>query len=311
MVEMLTAPPASAIAAGLISLAAVAVLTLHRAEVRGTTLAAAWSWSCVSLGAIAGAEILVGLGGGFLTQNGATALRFGAAMTSFCPIMALLGAKRPQDRGWQFIVLSLWVVLALPSFEWLMFGRIHEIHPARFWFLVILVGIGALNGIATRFWPSSLLYCLGQMALIAPYLPPTSAMLSDSAGPLLGLCLMTAAWTLLAAGWPRAVGNVPPLDRVWLDFRDAYGAAWSLRVAERMNASAALYEWPVTLGWRGFRRRDTHLQGEEVPAAVEESLRGLLRRFVSPEWFDLRLGRAERQNGATDPASLGESRSRA
>ena len=223
--------------------------------------------------------------------------------------MALLGAKRPQDRGWQFIVLSLWLVLALPSFEWLLFGRIHEIHPARFWFLVILVGIGTLNGMATRFWPSSLLYCLGQMVLIAPYLPANSAMLFDSAGPLLALCLMTAAWALLAAGWPRAVGNVTRLDRVWLDFRDAYGAVWSLRVAERMNASAASYKWPVTLGWRGFHRRDTHLQSEEVPAAVEESLRGLLWRFVSPEWIDARLGLEPSRDLGDNAACVGENRS--
>ena len=42
-------------------------------------------------------------------------LDFAAAMIVFCPAMALLGAKRPQDKPWQLIVLSLWGILALPG----------------------------------------------------------------------------------------------------------------------------------------------------------------------------------------------------
>ena len=45
---------------------------------------------------------------------------------------------------------------------------------------------------------------------------------------------------------------------------------WSLRVAERMNTSAAMYAWPVQLGWQGFRDREPDPVPAVVPAAVVE-----------------------------------------
>ena len=53
------------------------------------------------------------------------------------------GGQGTTDRAWQFIVLSLWIILSLPSFEWLLFGGPQEIHPARCWFLAILMVVGA------------------------------------------------------------------------------------------------------------------------------------------------------------------------
>ncbi len=79
------------------------------------------------------------------------------------------------------------------------------------------------------------------------------------------------------------------LDRVWLDFRDAFGAVWGLRVMERMNASAAMLGWPVTLSWQGFLANEPGAGNVETPQIVEDSLRTLLRRFVSPAWIDERL----------------------
>ena len=49
--------------------------------------------------------------------------RFAAAVLSFAPTMALLGAKRPQNGAWQFVVITLWAILALPAFEVLLRGR--------------------------------------------------------------------------------------------------------------------------------------------------------------------------------------------
>ncbi len=72
--------------------------------------------------------------GGKPDPSWAAPARYIAAMSTFSPIMALLGAKRPQDRGWQFIVATLWAILSLPACEWLLFGGVAEIHPARFWF---------------------------------------------------------------------------------------------------------------------------------------------------------------------------------
>lgn len=289
MVGGLATGPGAALATGALAVAGMATLVWLKPALRGTTLVAPWFWSAGSLAAISATEIVVGLTASSPLQPWIVPLRFAAAMSSFCPTMALLGAKRPQDRAWQFIVFSLWAILSLPSLEWLLFGGVQEMHPARFWFLAILTGAGALNGTGTRFWPSSWLVCVAQMALVMPYFSATQSWLSAAGGPQLGLLAIVLAWGLHAAGLPRATAG-PRLDRVWLDFRDAFGVVWSLRVADRVNTAATMVGWPVTLGWHGFRSSDGSAAGEfEMPAPVEESFRAILRRFVSPDWIDGRL----------------------
>ena len=279
-------------------------------RVRGTTLVAPWCWSLLVLVSLSASEFLIGRSGSPLPAWAAH-LRFAAAMTTFCPVMAVLGAKRPQNLGWQFVVVSLLVILCLPSIEWLLFGGQSEIHPARFWFLAILVALGALNFFGTRFWPSSLLYGAGQAVLMAPFFF-AQPLLNGSQAALVGMAALLLAWLLIAAHLPRSRPAATPLDRVWLDFRDAFGAVWAWRVADRTNASATMYDWPVMLTWHGFRtsgatgglstRADTgEVIASEIPAAVEDSLRTLLRRFVSPQWIDARLGPPAHQPAAEVP----------
>jgi len=278
----LSVTPTAALAACVVGLVALAWLIRR---FRRTTYVAPLVWGAASLITLAATETIIATSGHAPDWN--AGLRFFATMGTFCPMMALLGAKRPQDRGWQFIALSLWVILSLPSFEWLLFGGVAEIHAARCYFLVVLMGVGALNGVAIRYWPSSLLYCLGQISLIAPYFAELGS-ITGSPWPLLGIVLIAGSWLLLALGWPRPSQSAQPLDRLWLDFRDTFGVVWALRIMERINASATMYDWPVTLGWTGFHPRASATM-TETPAAVEESLRALLRRFVSPEWIEVRL----------------------
>ena len=284
---MLISNPTDAIALLLATAAATAALAFGRSRASGTTLVAVWSWSAITLAAIVTVEFSA-----LLASDQAAAwvapARFAAAMSSFCPPMALLGAKRPQDRAWQFIVLALWLVLSLPSIEWLLFGGIEEIHPARFWFLVILVGTATMNGLVTRYWPSILLTAGAQLALVVPHLAQSTGWFNGSRGPLVAISLYALAWYLVAIKYPRQRGARLGVDRVWLDFRDDYGAVWALRVAQRVNDSAARYDWPVVLLWHGFAYRDRDDPVAETAPAVEDSLRTLLRRFVSPAWIDQR-----------------------
>src|ERR1700690_1475662 len=97
----------------------VVVRGLRRA--RGTTLVAPLVWTLVSLGAIAAGLIV-------RTQDAAlpgvtTADKWWllAVTATFCPLVSLLGAKSPQHRVWQWIVLSFWIVAALPAIEGLVF----------------------------------------------------------------------------------------------------------------------------------------------------------------------------------------------
>ena len=114
---------------------------------------------------------------------------------------------------------------------------------------------------------------------------PTSAALA----PVVGLSALAGAWWLEAAGLPRPAPVNLPIDRVWRDFRDAYGLVWGLRIAERVNASAAMYGWDVALAWPGFIDRQSGRPAAAVPEEAVETVRGLLRRFVSPEWIEARL----------------------
>jgi len=286
----------TAIATTLVALAAIA---LRWPRLCGTTLVAVWTWSLVTLTVIASSLVLIGFTATDPATNWAQPLRFIAAMSTFCPVMAMLGAKRPQDRAWQFIVASLWFILSLPAFEWLLYDGVREIHPARFWFLVVLVAVGVLNGVATRLWPSTLLYGLGQLALLAPFLPSGQTFRSGDWLDAVGLALLAAASTAETIVSLRVRQAVSGLDRAWLDFRDAFGVVWALRVAERMNAAATMHDWPVRLHWQGFQPAQEVEARAEVPAAVEESLRTLLRRFVSPAWLDERLAESQNQEHKT------------
>jgi hypothetical protein len=275
----------------------LAVLVWRRDRVRGTTLMACWYWALLALLSVAGVEAAIGFVGGTSPPDWAEPLRFAAATATFCPIMAALGAKRPQDRAWQFIVLSLWGVLALPAAEayFIQPGQSLEVHDARAWFLLILIVVGAANSLLTRYWLSSLLLAAGQVALLAGYLPFVSRPLG-TAGALGGLALGVAAVWLAAAGFPKRRKAEQPIDQLWLDFRDMFGVLWSLRVAERINAAAAMNGWNVALSWSGFRRADAAETdaSAEIPADVavvlRQNLLNLLRRFVSPQWIKRRLG---------------------
>jgi hypothetical protein len=71
---------------------------------------------------------------------------------------------------------------------------------------------------------------------------------------------------------------------------------WSLRLMERFNATAEGNGWDVTLFWSGFRNRQGtspwQLSADQARTA-RQTLRNLLRRFVSPEWIAARLGNEE------------------
>jgi hypothetical protein len=272
------------------------VMLAGRQRLRGTTLVAPWSWATFSLVAVASCEALAGCvdSGG---RDWTSPLRFSAAATTFCPSMARLGAKRPQNRAWQLVVLSLWIILALPAWEGLVVvGRQVHVSGVRAGFLLVLIAVGLLDALPTRYWLSALLVAAGQLCLVGRYLP-LAALSGRTAGAIGGLGLIVAAISLIVAGLPprRAPGRRE--DRVWLDFRDAFGALWALRVAQRVNASASMSGWNVFLGWNGLRtasgQKNSVVIAPHVERAFDKTLRAVLARFVSAEWIDVRLGASQ------------------
>ena len=273
-----------------LGLVGIAILLRFRQRLRGTTLSAAWCWALASVCSIAATTVLSAT----TLQDSPVKLRqalfFAAAMTTFCPLMAVLGAKRPQHRAWQWIVLALWVVLALPSGEWLLFNRGGEIHAARSWFLAILIGLGSINYLPTRFWLASLLFAAGELVLVAPFLPGSSS----AAPPLPHVALGLLVAALAAAAWltPRRVRGPEPLDCAWRDFRDLFGMVWALRVTERLNFIADQNQWQVRLRWSGFQEvnvdKPTPMSAEER-GQITKNLRSRLLPFVSADWIAERL----------------------
>ena len=238
------------------------------------------------------------LSGGAADRAWLVLLRFVAISLSFCPLVSLIGAKRPQHVAWNFVVASLWAIVALPAGEafFLHPGRPVEMGDARGWFLWILILLGPINFVPTRHWPAALLLAGGQFLALSEYLPLVRRNLFPQAA-FVGFALATTA-ILVAWARRRSKLGISPYDRLWLDFGDTFGLFWSLRVQERINAAAQQYDWPIELSWSGFRDKTNHAPLAAIDPAIEPALRttlkGLLRRFVSNRWI------AERRSEGLD-----------
>jgi hypothetical protein len=317
-------------AAVAVALAGVAIVVSLR-RLQGTTLLAPAAWALVSLAVLVVLQAaLLRISTFRMTREKLDLL---AATSTFCPFVALLGAKRPQNRPWFWIVLSLWGVAALPAVESLL---VHpddwiELHGVWQWFFAILVCAGCANYLPTRFWAPACLAAIGQCALLGDFLPGGSEWLaplrSAVAERILPELLINGRrdyrlWEIAAGIVPLAVAicwayfiaakrrRVLPTEsakwnRVWLDFRDAYGVLWGMRVIERLNVLSFGTGATLRLTWRGFVPTesralragsteskivspDVTLDGR-LPEPLERDFRMLLSRFVSSAWIDRRL----------------------
>lgn len=266
--------------------AGLAALVASRKRIAGTTLLATWWWTLAAFAATCGLELLIAWQL-VADDNAEQSLRYAARVLLLCPTISLLGVKRPQDGPWNFVVLSLWAVLALPAAESLFLnsGQPLEIAGFRSWFVLLLLLASLVNTLPTRHWLAALLATAGQTVLVNQYLPFPLPLSSSFPGAELGLCLLAASATAYAFRRPSKAAT--SLDQLWLDFRDAFGLFWGLRVQERIQAAAKMYDWPVALHWSGWK----HANGGSASELTEDqrqqlssTFRGLLRRFVSNEW---------------------------
>lgn len=259
-------------------------------SIRATAMIAPWFWAVVAMCAVAGVEFTVGYLGWSNRSDGTFALRLVAAVSTFCPIVAMFGAKKPQNRVWQFVVCTLWLILSLPAAEFFFLGDGSSLQTPGFssWFMLVLLLLHMGNTFATRFGISAALGCVAQWCLVSGYMPFLCVDLGMM-GVIMGLALAVLALALVAVGVPRRRTIIFAPDRLWLDFRDAFGMLWGLRVAERINMIAEKNGWDVRLGWNGFQVTTDGLKVDElspdVIRALRKNLRSLLRRFVSKEWI--------------------------
>jgi hypothetical protein len=260
------------IAAGALWLLTLAVMLRRYSQVRGTTLTEPWSWVCLACGLLALAQFYQ------LSASDSWSSRVldhAAVGAGLCPIVAIFGAKRPQARYWSFIVASLWIVLMLPAMEAALVGTtVPDTMGLRAAFYWLLIACALINYGATRFAVPALLATLAQSLLVADLLgllPPAF----EGGGSLLAASCGCLA-TLLVRPRP-ATPAAGAADLIWLNFRDAYGAVWALRVAQRMNAMAEQRNWNARIDWSG-------VQGNQQ---FVRTLTILLRSFLSPAWTAL------------------------
>jgi hypothetical protein len=265
----------------------LALMIRGRARIVGTTLAAAWAWAFAALLLVCGIEIALW----FAAENRdllpavypswTTPARYAAAVLALCPTVALLGAKRPQDRAWQWVVLSFWAIMLVPAARsfLLLGGEMALPHAAQGVFLLVIVAMGAANWIATRFTWAAVAVGAAQATLIGPYTPLSQ--LLPHIPPLVSLVPVLLA-LIVCRRQASPVRPSDPLERDWLDFRDAFGLFWAARVMARLNTAARQHGWPVVFAWRGVQLDDADLRARE---AASRSLRMLLRRFVSNDWL--------------------------
>ena len=285
---------------------AVALVRL-RPTLTGTTLIAPWKWAWFAWGA----SLLIESVSAIVDDepNWIGVARYAAAVASLAPSVAVFGARRPQDRGWALIVGSLVAILSTTgAWRWTLGpGGPFVLDPAWRAFVVVLAVAGALNYLPTRFWPTALLFLLAQVSWFTPALG-LGSFLDPPVMSLVGWLLVAMASALALARTAirrlKVRRSASAADRIWLDFRDAYGAVWGVRIAERFNVASRLGGWTVVLKWSGLthlaqtppsggsaneaNRTECDATTPEIEAAMRQCWEMLLRRFVSGDWLSSR-----------------------
>jgi hypothetical protein len=308
---------------------------------RGTTLFAPLVWALISLVSVTAAEIAHFQLAAVPAAHDIAKWWLVAICSTFCPLTALLGAKRPQNRAWQWIVISFWVVAALPAIEALVMQPAEPLSVPIIWrwLYAALILLAGGNYLPTRFLFPAVLAVVGQTLLFWPFLPFTSHGSAEMS--MLGFALTCAAICIAALlgrfQWPRKLpqsgtSRLAAWTKVWSDFRDSYGLLWGARMMERIDTLLRASQFPGWLQWDGFQfpspkpqqadseifspRQDTGADGATSESAldceasfesVEPSIRSLLLRFVSHDWIDRRLNCARNPSGSFKEFPTGRS----
>jgi hypothetical protein len=227
------------------------------------------------------------------SAQSAAAWTYLALVMSGCAGIAVLGARRPLNGPWNFVVLALAAVQLLPVAEGLATGGGLEVSTVRLMSLAATIGVGVLNYLPTRSAPAAILLLAGTTLTFIPFVFAIEEDHYRGVEWVGRLAVALVPWLayLSVAGKGHSRSE---FDELWLEFRDRFGFLWAQRLRDQFNRSAVHAGWPVVLRWQGLRIvagaavPSTQVQGEIVAA-----LRALLKRFA-PEPESSHLSNSER-----------------
>jgi hypothetical protein len=213
-----------------------------------------------------------------------------SVLAALAALLSVLNARTPGSGAWALLMAMLIVVLLLPWLEgaWMLrqregWDRLRITFPWNY-FLALLMITGVSNYVSTRFGPAAIAVGIG---FALSWLGLTRTGWSyQTRGDLFAWIPWCWVVAISAAEWlarPSAKGTEerPPLDVVWLWFRDHWGSVWALRIRDRFNLTAAAADWPIRLGWRGTLPTNPADQLGEIPEEAVATFTGLIRRFAS------------------------------
>jgi hypothetical protein len=284
------------------TVATAAVVIRARGVVQHTTLRLAWTWSTIAALAwcIAAGASLVG------SSSVIGQLWYVAAVVTLCPWIAVLGARRPTVRVWNwFVVLPLLAVLLWPvALCWMPRGpdRLALAAPHVIGFALVLV-MGTGNYLGTRFTGLAVLTCMSEGLLLMWLTTDAPSGERPWLAAVPAIVLFQGVLTTISSKAPRRDSS--GWNRLWVDFCNTFGIVWANRIAERVNAEAAKAHWTVRLQPQGFVSADPAMPADlqRNASQIDHTMRWLLRRFVDDEWIDRRL-QAQVAPGLNDGGSL-------
>lgn len=194
-------------------------------------------------------------------------------------------------------MLPLVCVLGWPAVA--VLARFPNLHPLEIqtpvvWGFGLTLVMGVGNYLSTRF---ALAAVLGGAASLVALIPLTAFRPQwwPSADWQLPTILASLAVVWASRQAHCSVRAPSPEDAVWFEFQETFGLVWSVRICERVNATALQEKWPVRLDMDGFHWNEgiSPQEREITLPRMYQTLRWLLRRFVNSEWIDRHLGQEQ------------------
>jgi hypothetical protein len=207
-----------------------------------------------------------------------TEARYLALSLTNCAGVAVLGARRPGAAAWNGVVGGLLAVLLLPLAPAFLAGGTEFISPIARGFLAAVLVVATGNYLPTR------LSAGAAFLLFAGLLDLWHIDREIAAGAIRWPLILAALSPWLAAAGIRTGNRADsePPNQLWREFRDRFGAVWSLRLQDQFNHSAQNSGLEVQLAWAGMRSRDDRPLSDMEKAASLELIVALLQRFGLP-----------------------------